>query len=164
LGRFETKHDDAVLLAVLREVLQAADPKRPKTVTQRAYDAARETAGYGHMPRADRLAARFALPWSELRSRVLELEDPAFRIERSLVSRSQSRRVVTRAECVEAVRQVAARRGTTAMTAAEYEETRLVINAEVARRHYTDAKCCRCRARSSSSSSSRSPTSPPRRG
>lgn len=119
----------------MADVLRVADPEHPERVTQRAYDAAREEADYSHLPRAHRLAARFGLPWVELRARVLTLDDPAAALERSLVSRSRSRRVVTRAECVGAVRQVAARRQTDTMTAAEYEETRLVMNAEASRRH-----------------------------
>lgn len=135
MARFESKHDDAVLLAVMKEVLCLADAERPDRVTQRAFDVARVAAGYEAQPRADRLAARFGLPWAELRARVLAEPDPAFVLERSRVGRSQSRRIVTRAECVEAVRRVAARRQVDAMTAAEYEETRLVMNAETARRH-----------------------------
>lgn len=119
----------------MAEVLRVADAERPERVTQRAYDMARDACGYAHLPRADRLAARFGLPWAELRHRVLTADDPAVALERARVGRSRGRRIVTRAECVEAVRQVAARRQTGGMTAAEYEETRLLVNAEIARRH-----------------------------
>lgn len=124
-----------VLIAAMGEVLRAANPERPATVTQRAYDAARVAEGYGDTPRADRLAARFGLPWPELRRRVIEIDDPARILRLSEASKSQRRRVVTKAECVAAVKLVAARLEADELTVVQYDEVRAVIDAEAARRH-----------------------------
>lgn len=119
----------------MADVLRHADAEHPEEVTQRVYDETRVAVGYGSHSRADRLAARFKLSWAELRRRALQSADPASTMERSLVGKTRARRVVTQAECIAAVRQVAARRGSEELTAAEYNETRTAMNAEAARRH-----------------------------
>lgn len=57
MARFARTWDTGLLLAVMDEVLRAADADRPDRVTQAAYNATREQVGLGVTPRADKLVA-----------------------------------------------------------------------------------------------------------
>lgn len=133
MGRFEPKHDPAVLIAIAREVLLAANPEHPEAVTQRAYDAARAAVGHAATPRADQLVSRFGVGWATLRDRILNHPDPAYAL--AVHSKQQVRRVLTRAESVAAIRRAAAWLGTTELSYAQYEQARQAIDAQAARRH-----------------------------
>lgn len=122
-----------VLLAVLREVLLAADAEHPAEVSTRAYDAKRIELGYGATPRADKLCTRFGVGWADLRSRCLTSADPSQEIATSAAT--SERRVLTRAEAVFAVQRVAAHLGTDQLTVHGYEEGRRALDAALFRRH-----------------------------
>lgn len=133
LGQFTVKHRPELLLATMRDVLLAADSERPDRVTQRAYNAARSKAGHPDSPRADRIAARFGVPWATLCDRVAKHENPAYAL--AVASKQQVRRLLTLAEAAAALRTAAARRGTQDISPDAYERARQLINADIARRH-----------------------------
>lgn len=71
-GRYLPRYDLRSLIEVVAAVARTADPARPQTVSQRAYDAARVKSGYPQAPPAQRTAARFNLPWRELLALALD--------------------------------------------------------------------------------------------
>lgn len=66
---------------------------------------------------------------------MLDSSDPAYSIERAQAGKDQARRVITKPECVAAIKQVLARLGTTKLTRCQYDDAREAINAEAKRRH-----------------------------
>jgi hypothetical protein len=130
---FEAKWDPLVLLAIVPVVLRTADPVHPEIVTCRAYNAAREPAGYAETPRADRLAARFGVSWSRFVTTVLTEEHPAAALAKSDYQRV--RRRLTETQIVDALQTAAAWQGTEHISPAAYEEARLALDAIARRRH-----------------------------
>ena len=76
MAPFTARWDPKLLLVVMRDVLSVADPERPERVTQRAYNVAREQAGHGGTPRAEKLAEQFGIPWVRLIAAVRAEERP----------------------------------------------------------------------------------------
>ncbi len=132
MAQFTAKWDPKLLLAVMDDVLRVADADRPDRVTQRAYNAARQQAGYGATPRAEKLAARFGAPWSTLITALINEERPAWVLtqtdQRTRITRSQ-------AEVVFAVQAAARWLGTDHINQGSYERARREINRAVQRRH-----------------------------
>lgn len=122
-----------MLLAVIAEVLCAADPDAPDTVTQRAYDEARVGLGHGDTPRADKLVSRFGVGWAVLRDRVLNTDDPARAL--SIAAKKQTRRVLTTAEAAAALRRAATYLDRNELTTNSYNTAREALNARAAARH-----------------------------
>jgi len=133
LGQFTVKHRPEVLLAIVRDVLLAADAQAPDTVSQRAYDAARADAGHPKSPRADRIAARLGVPWPTLRDRVANHKNPGYAL--ALANKQRARRVLTLAEAAAAIRTAASRLGVEQLSPDDYERARQEVNADIARRH-----------------------------
>lgn len=133
MSQFESRWDPLVLLQVVPRVLRAADPDRPDAVSQRAYNAAREIAGYPDSPRADKIAARFNVSWSRLTSVVIAEANPLRTLSKSDYSRAQRWR--SDAEIASALRTAAGWLGTDHINAASYERARAAINAAGKRRH-----------------------------
>lgn len=133
MGKFTVKHRPELLLAVLREVLVHASPDAPASVTQRAYNEARASAGHPDAPRADKLTRRFGVPWPRLCAEAVARDDAAYTL--AVASKGRVRPVLTEAEIVAALRTAAARLGTDQITSTDYETARTQINADIARRH-----------------------------
>lgn len=132
MAQFTAKWDPKLLLAVMNEVLRFADAERPDRVTQRAYNAARQDAGYATTPRADKLAARFGVPWSSLITTVITQERPAWVLAQT---DRRPRATRTRAEFVFAIQAAARWLDTDHINQASYQRARREINASVRRRH-----------------------------
>ncbi len=126
MSQFEPKWDPLVLLQVVPVVLRAANPEQPELVTQRAYNAARGGAGYPDSPRADKLAAKFGVPWSRLTAAVVSEENPVVALAKADYTRSQEWRSET--EIVSALRTAAALLGTNHINKQSYERARSAIN------------------------------------
>lgn len=133
MGRFESPHDPTVLLVIAREVLNAADPERPESVSQRRYDETRVAIGHGATPRADKLASRWRVSWATFREHALNASDPGQAL--AISGKQQVRRVLTRAEAVSAVARVAASLRVDRMQPHDYEVGRRALNARAAARH-----------------------------
>lgn len=133
MSPFVSKWDSTVLIEVMRSVLTAADAAHPASVTQRAYNSARELVGYGDSPAANKLAARYELPWPTLAQIVVEHPDAARAIANA--RNTSARQLLTAQEVRSALLTVAARLATSELSPASYEQTRVAINAETKRRH-----------------------------
>jgi hypothetical protein len=123
-----------MLLQRVGEVARAANPAEPETVTQRAFDAARERdEKFACVPVARSIARKMDLSWHE----VTELaQKPASTQQRRLSRKEgEDRQDWLSAEHVAAVLQiVAARLGATSLTQAEYSAERERMLAEHRRR------------------------------
>lgn len=116
----------------MREVLVTVTRTNEVAVTQREYDRARIASGYARTPRADKLAARFGLPWARLVSIVREDENAARAIARA--AHVQDRSVLTRTEAIAALRAAARHLRTDQLSPAEYERARRDLDETVHRR------------------------------
>ncbi|HST54462.1 MAG TPA: hypothetical protein VLJ42_01030 [Solirubrobacteraceae bacterium] len=131
MAAFVPKWDPLSLIEIMREVV--ATTQQRATVTQQSYNQARREIGFGHTPRADKLAARYGMEWSAL-VRVIGAEELRARtIARA--THSREREVLTTAEAVFALQAVARRLATEEITPTIYEHERQAINAEVRRRY-----------------------------
>ncbi|MTD42839.1 hypothetical protein GKE82_00590 [Conexibacter sp. W3-3-2] len=122
-----------MLLAVVAHVLRAAAPDAPETVTQRAYDAARASAGHSASPRADKLVASFGVSWPRLRAIALTSANPGHSVAQA--ARQHRRRVLTLPEAISAVRRAASALDADELTAASYEDARRALDERGRRRH-----------------------------
>ena len=135
-GRFAASHDLRTLADVVAAVARAAAPGRPERVTQRAYDAARASAGHPDAPRAAQTAVRFSLSWAEVLALAL---DPELKLDLAIGKRyGEEEKPWLGADDVRvALRIVANRLGKKTLTPGDYraERTRLREQAALARRH-----------------------------
>lgn len=60
---FRSRYDLRQLPGLVAAVARVADPGRPAQVSQRAWDAARASAGFADAPTAKQVSARLRLPW-----------------------------------------------------------------------------------------------------
>jgi hypothetical protein len=133
LARFESPHDSITLITVAGRVLRAARPHDPNSVTQREYDATRQSLGYGSTPRADKLAKRFRLAWVDFKDRTLGTPHATRAV--AVAGRQHRRRLVTRGEAISAVRRAAAFLDTDTLTPAQYEKARVAVERRARARH-----------------------------
>lgn len=133
MSPFAAKWDPLVLLQIADEVLRTADAAQPQHATQRAYDAARATAGYPDSPRAAKLAERFGVPWTTFALAVIEAEHPAQALAKADYSREQDWRSETEIES--AIQDAAAWLGQDHLNQESYEQARLALNARMNRAH-----------------------------
>ncbi|HEX5557616.1 MAG TPA: hypothetical protein VFX13_08355 [Gaiellales bacterium] len=79
-GRFESAYTTIALRAAIREIAETAAPDDPLECRQRAFDAARASAGHPHAPSARACCQRLgrrgsAIPWEDLLQSVFDQDD-----------------------------------------------------------------------------------------
>lgn len=125
--RFTSDVDLHALFAYVRDVVFAADPARPWTVSKRAFDAARKSdERFAGGLTADGVLKRVKYPWSQLLAVVTDPErDP----ERSIAShnRRDLRPVISIGEAVTAMKFVAGRLGAQTLRPQQYDDERLAL-------------------------------------
>lgn len=122
MSRFDVKHSDQELLAVVRAVTRHISPDDPETVSQAAYDSGRAAAGYAGTPRAYRIAKRLSSTWEQ----VLHLAHIAGNPDHIVGARARTRvrNVLTKAEITHYLQTAAAAVGTTELGTRDYENHR----------------------------------------
>lgn len=133
MSRFDVKHSDQELLAVVRTVTRHVSPDDPETVTQAAYDSARTPAGYADTPRAYRIAKRLSSTWEQ----VLHLAHAAGNPDHIVGARARTRvrNVLTKAEITHYLQKAAAAIGTKELGTRDYENHRDKVVAADNRRY-----------------------------
>lgn len=132
MSRFTRRFSDQELLAIVRRVSSSASPEKPEAITQRAYDAARVTAGEEGTPRADRIAAQLESSWSEVLRLALRVDNP----EQILGARSapRTRGKLTEAEVIHYLKRVSESLGVESLSEHDYAaERQRIINRDSAR-------------------------------
>jgi hypothetical protein len=137
--RFRSRYDLRGLVSVVALVAQAAEPKAPGQVSQRAYDAARKATGYPDAPTAKQTAARLKLPWKEVLALAL---DPTRSVDSVLGAREgeEDKPWLTSKDVCAALRIVARRLGKKTLKPVEYrlERKKMLDAARHSYRHLSE--------------------------
>lgn len=122
MGRFARKLSERELLVAMRAVAEEASPGAPEKATQKAFDNAREPAGYPHCPRAQSIVERLSRPWPL----ALELAfnpNPGGQAAKE-PGKKRKRPLLTKAEIINALTLVARALSQEELTRAEYDRER----------------------------------------
>lgn len=122
VSRFDVKHSDQELLAIVRAVTESVDPVSPEKITQASYDAARARAEVADTPRAYRIAKRLKCSWKE----VLRLAHTAKNSDQIMGARSPDRvrKVLTKAEITHYLQRIAKDLDTAVIGVRDYDSRR----------------------------------------
>jgi hypothetical protein len=139
VARYQAQHSPRELMAVVAAVARAARPEKPEAVSMRAWDAAREPAGYEDAPRAHSIAQGLEVPWRELVRIALDRPDDAWR-QLGHAASDKGRHGVGLERVLVALRQVALARRQETLTRADYSDGRDAILAPARRAKHPDAE------------------------
>lgn len=117
-------YSNADLLQLTKAVAMAACPEAPKSVSQRTFNAARETAGYPACPEASYIVKRLQYPWSEFLQLALTEEGNSFK---ALASHTREWGQPDLRTCALALRAIAHRLQVTSVRPNEYAKEREAI-------------------------------------
>jgi hypothetical protein len=134
MAKFTSEYTDHELVDVVREVTLHVNPRRPRDVSLRAFDAAREAAGHPRAPRASRICERLDMSWPEVKALA---HDPARSVGQTLAKRSGAEELGAHCsveDAVRCVRSIAQRLGVDALDPASYDRECETVRAENRRR------------------------------